>query len=928
MPRLFRNIKRLAGAGAGILMLLLLTAAPTFAHGVVTVGQYTVAIGWAHEPTYVDAQNAVQVVIKDASGKPIQDLTADALKVVVSTGGQTSSPLVLNNMYDPDTGLGIPGDYEAPITPTVPGDYTFHVTGSIDGTPIDQTMTSSDQTFNSAVGATDIQFPTKLPATGDIVNLLDRLGTRVTALEGGGNVQATIQQAQSQASAAASSAQNALDTANRAITLAVGAGVVGAVLGLLGLIVAYVAIRRVSRKPRGTPPRKFADVRRMKVAGRSALRVASWALVLALGLLLLLPGWAGAHALLQQSDPAVNSTVPTAPAAVTLWFGEAPDPKLSSVKVLDTHGASVAAGPAQPVPGSPLELKVPLEPLGNGVYTVAWRTVSAVDGHLATGSFAFGVGTVSASAVESTPGPAAGGTGSGGPSLLATAARWLYYLGLCALLGASVIALIVLPSPTRSSLWLALFGLIAAAAGAVIILLAEIADTGASLGDALGSSLGVSSFGRLAPLVLAAIGLAAAMSGRASWRRPGLVLAAIGAGASMLADVASSHAAAGALPIVNSAIQAVHIGAAGIWVGGLAALLLAIRGAPSHEKAHAIRRFSLVATAAIAIVVVSGLLRAAAELTGIGDLFTTDFGRLLLLKSALVVVLAALAAVNHFRHVPRAFHGIPGVRRVGGLELGVAAVILLATASLVNVAPPVEAAAAASAAGPGTSGASPAPTLAPVVVEGTDFGTTVRLRLEITPGTPGFDTFTATVTDYDTRQPVDAAGVTLRFSLPARPDVGGSTLRLTPTAPGVFSASGANLSIDGSWTVTALVDHGTASVEVNLTVQTQLPPQQVHINAVPGAPTIYTVHLDAGRTVQVYLDPGTAGSNDVHSTFFDASGTELPVPGASMTISPVPNASAQPGGTAAPGRRRCRFESWSRVTSWPPRSWPRAPTSS
>ena len=517
----------------------------------------------------------------------------------------------------------------------------------------------------------------------------------------------------------------------------------------------------------------------MKLAGRPDFRAAFWALVLALGLLLLLPAWAGAHALLQRSDPAVNSTVPTAPAAVTLWFGEAPDPGLSSVKVLDTHGASVAAGPSQAVAGNPLELQVPLGPLPNGVYTVTWRTVSAVDGHLASGSFAFGVGSASASAVASTPAPAAAGAASGGPSLLATLARWLFYLGLCALLGASVIALTVLPAPpARSSLWLALLGLIAAAAGGLIVLLAEVADTGASLGEALGSSLGVSSFGRLAPLVLAAVGLAAAMRGPASWRRPGLVLVAIGAGASMLADVASSHAAAGALPILNSAVQALHIGAAGIWIGGLAALLLAIRGTPSHEKAHAIRRFSLLATAAIVIVSVSGLLRAAAELTGLGDLFSTDFGRLLLLKIALVGVLAALAAINHFRHVPRAFHGIPGVRRTGSLELGVGVVILLATASLVNVAPPVEAAAAASAAAPGTSAASPAATLAPVVVEGSDFGTTLRLRLEITPGTPGFNMFMATVTDYDTGQPVDASGITLRFSLPARPDVGGSSLRI------------------------------------------------------------------------------------------------------------------------------------------------------
>ena len=58
------------------------------------------------------------------------------------------------------------------------------------------------------------------------------------------------------------------------------------------------------------------------------------------------------------------------------------------------------------------------------------------------------------------------------------------------------------------------------------------------------------------------------------------------------------------------------------------------------------------------------------------------------------------------------------------------------------------------------------------------------------------------------------------------------------------------------------------------------------MNAVAGLPTIYTVHLSAGRSIQVYLDPGTAGANEVHTTFFDAAGNELAVQTIVMVLGP------------------------------------------
>ena len=114
---------------------------------------------------------------------------------------------------------------------------------------------------------------------------------------------------------------------------------------------------------------------------------------IALVILLALAGPAGAHALPQSSNPTPGATLSIPPATVTITFGERPDPKLSAINVLDSNGAPVTAGPTTASGSDPLTLEVPLRPLTGGVYTVAWRTVSAIDGHRATGSFAFGLGT-------------------------------------------------------------------------------------------------------------------------------------------------------------------------------------------------------------------------------------------------------------------------------------------------------------------------------------------------------------------------------------------------------------------------------------------------------------------------------------------------------------------------------------------------------
>jgi len=100
---------------------------------------------------------------------------------------------------------------------------------------------------------------------------------------------------------------------------------------------------------------------------------------------------ARAHAFLDHASPAVGSAVPTAPAAVTLWFTQEIEPAFSSITVTNQAGQRVDLGNVQVPPGAPARLQLGLRPLPPGTYTVSWHVVS-VDTHPSQGSFTFQVG--------------------------------------------------------------------------------------------------------------------------------------------------------------------------------------------------------------------------------------------------------------------------------------------------------------------------------------------------------------------------------------------------------------------------------------------------------------------------------------------------------------------------------------------------------
>ena len=213
-----RGIIRLVSGGAAASALALLAVLPASAHEIRTVGSYQFTVGWLHEPAYADEQNAVQFLLKDSHGNAVTDLT-DSLKVEVIYQGQKMPALSLSPTFDPDTALGMPGEYLANVIPTRPGNYTFHFIGTIGSQSIDQSFTSSDSTFDPVKDPTAVEFPAQDPTRAQISQRLDRVDPRIVAAQ--------------------TSATNAAD-------LARNLAIIGIVLGALGTVGLIVTITRRS----------------------------------------------------------------------------------------------------------------------------------------------------------------------------------------------------------------------------------------------------------------------------------------------------------------------------------------------------------------------------------------------------------------------------------------------------------------------------------------------------------------------------------------------------------------------------------------------------------------------------------------------------------------------------------------------------------
>ena len=331
-----------------------------------------------------------------------------------------------------------------------------------------------------------------------------------------------------------------------------------------------------------------------------------------------------AHSRPLGSTPANGAVLATAPREVIVRFDDTIVVAAGAAAIRHGDG-SVLAG-AQRTAGR--TVVVPLQPgLPDGNYTVRWRVLSD-DGHLLEGLVAFAVGVGRAP-----PTPQLALLGSG-PRWGFVLARWLFLLGALLAFGAVAFRALVLRGGRAELMGPYLVSLSAAFA----LALAGAALSLVTVPDALDTRFGKAA---AAGIAVAALGAALAEIARATRR---LHLAAAPAAVALVAvATAGGHALDPVrLRPLGVAVDLVHSGAAGLWIGGLVQLALVLRLLDRHERPLVLRRFALLAVVAVAVVAATGIARAAFGLSSVAQAWETGYGRLLLVKTGLLA--AALGA--------------------------------------------------------------------------------------------------------------------------------------------------------------------------------------------------------------------------------------------------------------------------------------------
>ena len=251
---------------------------------------------------------------------------------------------------------------------------------------------------------------------------------------------------------------------------------------------------------------------------------------------------AEAHAALVRSEPSAGAHLDTPPGEIRMWFAEPLETSYTGADLLDAKGNPVSGASVAIAPRDDQELILtPPADLPDGPYTVAWRTLSAADGHTMSGYFGFRIGGGTASGFVPT-------AGSPGDEIARPLTRGLALVGLASLLAMAPVILVVLDPVARSvptldpTLGPAVrrYAVVAAAlalvtSGAALAAQAVAINPGSAIVAAVGQTLAQTRYGQLWLLRLLLLLLEVAAIAAALWgpprRRSRRLLLAVGVGA-------------------------------------------------------------------------------------------------------------------------------------------------------------------------------------------------------------------------------------------------------------------------------------------------------------------------------------------------------------------------------------------------------------
>jgi copper transport protein len=569
------------------------------------------------------------------------------------------------------------------------------------------------------------------------------------------------------------------------------------------------------------------------------------AFVLALAVLALVPAAASAHARLEETSPARGATVATEPARVVLRFDEPIEASFGAVRVFDARGKRVDDGRIVRPGGDQREAGTALKPgLPDGTYTATYRVISA-DGHPVSGGFTFSIGHPGAAPSRGVADLLGAGDTGTVTEVAFGATKALGYLAIALVLGGlGFLALVWRPALAEAagggedwaraasafggralallSSGLAL-GVLTSGAGLVLqgataagtsawsamdpTVLRDVAGTQAGtawalrLGDCallavvLGVVAGLGAVPAVRPVPLGA-------TGRVLDRPPSrIALAALAAPALFLAvaPALAGHASTQDPVWALFPLDVAHVLAMSAWLGGVVLLLVCVPAAtralgPSDRSrllAAVLVRFSTLALAAVAVLAATGTTQAILEVRHLDALTGSAFGRSVLIKSALLLVLVGFGAINRRRVVPAmrrlaaaaASPGGPGrlLRLTLRSEVALVLVVLGVTGALTGYAPPTSA-----DEGPQSVSKRMGP---------------LDLELTLDPARVGVNEMHIYLFRARDGAPFTATKeLSVRLSQPGK-GIGPIDARLRPAGPGHFLADALTLSPGGVWQI-------------------------------------------------------------------------------------------------------------------------------
>ena len=377
-------------------------------------------------------------------------------------------------------------------------------------------------------------------------------------------------------------------------------------------------------------------------------------------------GSASAHAFLVRTVPTNGTSLRGAPQAITLEFDESVSSSLSRVSLVGAKTGPVVALRVAQAGGAGLSVELPRLP--RDLYRVAWHTVSEDDLHPTGGTLVFGVDT----AVSASPSNASTSSAPGAAPV-EVALRWVDFTGIAVLIGVLATLLYVLPAAARRGarrleivsgpvLWLAIGGCITAlvSGGGLLVMQVGRAGGATSIERVLtGTGYGHAWIVREAILVLLACGLLALRRSPAS-RGLQVATAVLGIGLVVPLALVSHAASMRGSTSVATAVLAVHILAAAMWVGGVAALCLAtVKLVRAGERAAAralALSFGELAVISVALLTITGIAVLGIHVRSLDALVSTGYGKTLIVKTALFLLAGAVGLATtvglRWRHAP------------------------------------------------------------------------------------------------------------------------------------------------------------------------------------------------------------------------------------------------------------------------------------